>query len=76
MSLGENPKLQENQVLIKVAYAPVEEVDKATMNIKQEEKADNKTIGAEGCGTIEECGPGVDKSLKGKKVAFCYGGWS
>ena len=21
-------------------------------------------------------GPGVDQSLKGKKVAFCHGGWS
>lgn len=46
------------------------------MNIKQEEKANDKIMGAEGCGIIEDCGPGVDKSLKGKKVAFCYGGWS
>jgi NADPH2:quinone reductase len=33
-------------------------------------------VGAEGCGTIEEIGSGVDQNLRGKKVAFCYGGWT
>jgi len=37
---------------------------------------DKEVCGMEGSGIIEEVGPGVDKSLKGKKCSFCHKGWS
>jgi NADPH:quinone reductase-like Zn-dependent oxidoreductase len=37
---------------------------------------EGKICGSEACGTIEEVGPGVDKNLKGRKVAFCLEAWS
>lgn len=42
----------------------------------ENKKKEDFVLGAEGCGTIEDIGGGVDASLKGKKVAFCCDGWS
>jgi NADPH:quinone reductase len=39
-------------------------------------KETREALGSEGSGIIEKVGPGVDQNLKGKKVAFCHGGWS
>jgi NADPH:quinone reductase-like Zn-dependent oxidoreductase len=71
--------LKENQVLIKVAYAPVTNYDKACLRLKSElerKECEGMLFGSEGSGIIEEVGPGVDSNLKGKKCAFCHGGWS
>ena len=63
--------------MIKVAFTPVTQYDRACVNVKQElDKPEGKILGSEGCGTIEEVGPEGDQSLKGRKVAFCHGGWS
>ncbi len=74
ITTSETEPLKENQVLIKVRYAPVTNFDKACLSVKP---LDEKMAqGTEGCGTIEQVGPGVDQNLKGKKVAFCHNGWS
>jgi NADPH:quinone reductase-like Zn-dependent oxidoreductase len=65
--------LKEGQVLIKVRYAPVTRFDKERLSVKP--IPEKNVFGMEGCGIIEEVGPGVDQSLKGKKCAFCSGGW-
>ncbi len=74
--------MKENEVLIKVAYSPVTNFDKACLNVKKsslklkKEEGSDMILGSEGSGIIEECGPGVDQSLKGKKCAFSCCGWS
>lgn len=63
--------------MIRVAFTPVTQYDKACMSIKEKtEKAEGKLLGSEGSGTIEAVGPDVDSNLKGRKVAFCHNGWS
>jgi len=55
----EAPQLQNNEVLIKVAYSPVTNFDKACLNISKEGLAikgkEKQTLfcGSEGSGTIE-----------------------
>lgn len=66
-------ELKEGQVLIKVRYAPVSRFDKERLSVKPISEKD--VFGMEGCGIIEEVGPGVDQSLKGKKCAFCRAAW-
>jgi NADPH:quinone reductase-like Zn-dependent oxidoreductase len=71
--------LKEKQVLIKVMYAPVSTYDKSSFEFKKTQfgKTEKReALGSEGSGIIEDVGPGVDQSLKGKKVAFCHGGWA
>ena len=48
------------------------------MSIKTIEGASSldRILGAEGSGIIEDVGSGLDKGLKGSKVAFSYGAWS
>jgi NADPH:quinone reductase-like Zn-dependent oxidoreductase len=73
----ETPQLKDKQVLIRVAYSPVTQFDKACLNIEKEcDKCEGTLLGSEGCGTIEEVGSGLDQNLKGKKVSFCHNGWS
>jgi NADPH:quinone reductase-like Zn-dependent oxidoreductase len=66
--------------LIRVKYAPVTNYDKACLSLKKDidkpKSEFERACGTEGCGIIEEVGPGVDANLKGRKVAFCHGGWS
>lgn len=69
----ETPKLEPNQVLIKVLYSSVNSYDKILMENK---KCENLVLGAEGVGTIEDMAEGLDSNLKGRKVAFCSDGWS
>ena len=66
-------------MLIKVAYSPVSNFDKAFIKIKSEldkESCVGRILGSEASGTIEEVGPGMDQSLKGRKVAFCHQAWT
>lgn len=67
------PKLQNNQVLIRVSYSSVNQFDKILMECKKNE---NFILGSEGSGIIEDVGQGVDKQFVGRKVAFCHDGWS
>ena len=60
-------------MLIKVRYAPVSLFDKERLSVKPIPEKD--VFGREGCGIIEEVGPGVDQALKGKKCAFFRGAW-
>lgn len=78
----ETPPLCEREVLIKVHYSPVTQYDKACLSVQREwarecgEKLKRVICGSEGAGVIEQVGPNVDASLKGRKVAFCHDGWS
>ena len=80
ISTEQTQSLKEKQVLIRVRYAPVSNYDKSCLDFKRSEigktEKTREALGCEGSGIIEEVGPGVDQSLKGKKVAFCHGGWS
>lgn len=60
-------------MLIKVRYAPVSRYDRERLSVKPIHEKD--VFGMEGCGIIEEVGPGVDQALKGKKCAFFKGAW-
>ena len=69
--------LSNGQVLIKVAYTPVTQFDRACLKVKQSfEKPEDKLCGSEGSGTIEAVASDLDQGFKGKKVAFCHGAWS
>jgi len=73
----ETPVLKDKEVLIRVRYSPITNFDKACLAFKKERKVEEKVLaGSEGSGIIEFVGPGVSQDLKGRKVAFCHGGWS
>jgi len=79
LTTEQTQSLKEKQVLIKVMYAPVSNYDKSCFDFKRSEvgKTEKReALGSEGSGIIEDVGPGVDQGLKGKKVAFCHGGWA
>ena len=57
-------------------YSPVTNYDKACLSLCGKKVDPDFEFGSEGSGTIEAVGPGGDQSLKGRKVAFCHGGWS
>jgi NADPH:quinone reductase-like Zn-dependent oxidoreductase len=70
---SELPKLQNNQVLVRVHFSSVNQFDKILMECKKDQ---NFVLGSEGSGIIEDVGAGVDGSFRGRKVAFCHDGWS
>ena len=78
MVSDETANLKDKEVLIRVRYAPVTKWDKQCLSMKKEEynKECGTELGQEGSGTIEALGSGLDQSFKGRKVAFCHGGWS
>ena len=61
------PHLEPNEVLIKVAYAPIHPHDKHIYNSSKQE---GLSLGYEGSGTVVDFGSDADQSLKNKKVAF------
>ena len=66
-------QLEQNQVLIKVAYSTCNPIDKIWYYIT---KTEGFTLGSDGSGTIIGLGESVDRSLLGKKVAFNQGAWA
>ena len=72
-------ELKTRELLIRVLYAPVQQLDREIMSIKPMEGLVSleRILGAEGSGVIEEVGAELAyQNLKGKKVAFAYGAWS
>lgn len=77
MISDETPSLTKDQVLIRVKFSPVTNFDRSCVSMSKEyESQEGRECGSEGCGIIEAVGPGVDESFRGRKVAFCHGGWS
>lgn len=71
----ETASLGERQCLIRVMYSPVTNFDKACLSLKGECEG-KECLGSEGSGIIEAVGSELDQNLKGRKVAFCHGGWT
>jgi NADPH:quinone reductase-like Zn-dependent oxidoreductase len=56
MTIGETSALKNNQVLIKVRYAPVSNYDRSCLDFKREQivgKETKEALGSEGSGIIE-----------------------
>jgi NADPH:quinone reductase-like Zn-dependent oxidoreductase len=56
MTIGETSALKNNQVLIKVRYAPVSNYDRSCLDFKREQivgKESKEALGSEGSGIIE-----------------------
>ena len=64
---------QAGNVLVKTYSSTINPFDRTTYKVL---KTEGNTIGADGCGVIDQVGEGVDSSLVGQKVIFMRDGFS